>query len=74
MNLNAPFIIQVPPFKVVQMKMILNDDVFFGNVTVAATFTGTEEREEKFVDTNQVSSSNKRRLDEGKDVSDEVQR
>ena len=29
--------------------MMLNDDVFFGNVTVAATFTGTEAREEKDV-------------------------
>ena len=50
MNLSAPFIIQVPPFKVVQLKMMLNDDVFFGNVTLAATFTGTEAREEKDVE------------------------
>ena len=36
LSLSGPFIIQVPPFKVVQMKMRLSDDVFFGNVTVAA--------------------------------------
>ena len=48
-NLSTPFIIQVPPFKVVQVKMMLNDNVFLGNVTVAATFTGTEAREEKDV-------------------------
>ena len=28
---------EVPPFNVVQMKMSMNDDVFFGNVTVTAT-------------------------------------
>merc|ERR1719284_316009 len=38
LNLSAPFIMQVPPFKAVLMKTLPNVDVLFGNETEAATF------------------------------------
>ena len=46
-NLSAPFIIQVPPFKVVKMKILLNEDVFFDSVTVATAFTEARHRGER---------------------------
>ena len=49
MNLSAPFIMQVPPFKAVLMKTMPNVDVLFGNETEAATFAETEGWEEKDV-------------------------
>eukprot|EP00450_Noctiluca_scintillans_P004816 CAMPEP_0194502548 /NCGR_PEP_ID=MMETSP0253-20130528/26108_1 /TAXON_ID=2966 /ORGANISM="Noctiluca scintillans" /LENGTH=474 /DNA_ID=CAMNT_0039344711 /DNA_START=40 /DNA_END=1464 /DNA_ORIENTATION=- len=47
MNLSAPFIMEVPPFKEVLMKTMPNIDVLFGNETEAATFATTEGWEEK---------------------------
>jgi len=49
LNLSAPFIMQVPPFKAVLMKTLPNVDVLFGNETEAATFADTEGWEEKDV-------------------------
>ena len=49
MNLSAPFIVQVPPFKAVLMKTMPNVDMLFGNVTEAAIFAETEAWEEEDV-------------------------
>ena len=49
MDLSAPFIMQVPPFKAVLMKTMPNANVLFDNVTEAATFAETEAWNEKDV-------------------------
>ena len=41
MNLSAPFIMQVPPFKKVLLDALPFVDFLFGNETEAATFAGT---------------------------------
>ena len=38
MNLSAPFIMEVPPFKAVLMNTLPNVDELSGNVTEATTF------------------------------------
>merc|ERR1712139_69063 len=42
MNLSAPFLMQVPPFKAVFVKTIPYVDFLFGNETEAATWAETE--------------------------------
>merc|ERR1712032_1268129 len=42
MNLSAPFIMEVPPFKATLMKTMPNIDFLFGNETEALTFAKTE--------------------------------
>lgn len=42
MNLSAPFLMQVPPFKACFVKTIPNVDFLFGNETEAATWAETE--------------------------------
>ena len=40
MNLSAPFIMQVPPFKKVLLDALPYVDYLFGNETEAVTFAG----------------------------------
>merc|ERR1712187_662425 len=42
MNLSAPFIMQVPPFKAVLVEMMPLIDILFGNETEAQTWAETE--------------------------------
>jgi adenosine kinase len=42
MNLSAPFLMQVPPFKATLMNAMPYIDILFGNETEAATFAETE--------------------------------
>merc|ERR1712187_162109 len=42
MNLSAPFIMQVPPFKAVLVEMMPLIDILFGNETEALTWAETE--------------------------------
>ena len=47
MNLSAPFLMQVPPFKATLMNAMPYIDILFGNETEAATFAETEGWETK---------------------------
>jgi len=49
LNLSAPFLMQVPPFKAVFVEAIPNADYLFGNETEAATWADTEGWETKDV-------------------------
>ena len=49
MNLSAPFIMEIPPFKAVLVNTLPNDDELSGNVAEATTFAETEAWDEKDV-------------------------
>lgn len=46
MNLSAPFLMQVPPFKEAMTNVYANADIIFGNESEALTFAGSEKWEE----------------------------